>query len=253
MSLDYLIAHYNYSSTLCDIPTSIDYYPTASFLACEGLAANSSQCTIYWGQTTVGSCVTSGFHENGLSAFTSSFNEFYIYSSSTCNDSSLTNLRQYRNNTCLQIASQDRSSIWSQRVYASTATGPLSVMIYNDTECTVLSETATFIPDNSTCQRTGFFNTGIYVKTSITTVSVATDSSASFSVLYIGIAFGSIIVLILLILFRRMSGVMRGFGKPRATTVSPANQVPLESIRPPSQPVPDDNGLPDDQLPAYSP
>ncbi|KAJ3202255.1 hypothetical protein HDU83_000711 [Entophlyctis luteolus] len=185
MSLNYLTAYYDFADSLCATPVSvINYYPEASYAACDALAANVSGCaTSDYYLAYEANCVTYGFHKNGLSVFGSnSFTEVFIYSSPTCSDSSITNLRQYRIDGCYQFSGNDGFGGLSRMGTASVSKSTFDIMIFSDTACSIFYQNVTFSADNSTCQKSTFFNAGNYVKASIVIPSSDTTTTSAATV-----------------------------------------------------------------------
>ncbi|KAJ3208551.1 hypothetical protein HDU82_002299 [Entophlyctis luteolus] len=169
MSLSYLTTYYDYADTACASPVSeINYYPTSSLAACQSAVANESECTTSdYFLAFRAACVTSGFRENGAEVFgdSTSYSETYVYSDATCSDATaLVNLRQYR---------------VGGGAVSPGATESFVINIYNDTACNEFYQSVTFLADNTTCQKTTFFNAGSYVKMHLVDASVTAGSTNS--------------------------------------------------------------------------
>ncbi|KAJ3347675.1 hypothetical protein HDU83_001896 [Entophlyctis luteolus] len=185
MSLSYLTTYYDYADTACASPVSeINYYPTSSLAACQSAVANESECTTSdYFLAFRAACVTSGFRENGAEVFgdSTSYSETYVYSDATCSDATaLVNLRQYRVGGCYQYSGTDGFGGKSRRGAVSPgATESFVINIYNDTACNEFYQSVTFLADNTTCQKTAFFNAGSYVKMHLVDASVTAGSTNS--------------------------------------------------------------------------
>ncbi|KAJ3380549.1 hypothetical protein HDU84_005742 [Entophlyctis sp. JEL0112] len=187
MSLSYLTTYYDYADTACASPVSeINYYPTSSLAACQSAVANESECTTSdYFLAFRAACVTSGFRENGAEVFgdSTSYSETYVYSDATCSDATaLVNLRQYRVGGCYQYSGTDGFGGKSRRGAVSPgATESFVINIYNDTACNEFYQSVTFLADNTTCQKTTFFNAGSYVKMHLVDASVTAGSNSTGS------------------------------------------------------------------------
>ncbi|KAJ3203299.1 hypothetical protein HDU82_006686 [Entophlyctis luteolus] len=247
MSLDFLTAYYNYANWDCEsVPYFIDYYPEDTLSACSGLYESDCQYTDAF-HSSQAHCGLYSFQENGLDTFgASSFTEVFIYSSPTCNDSTVTNLRQYLNGACYYSGWTDSFGGQSRMSAASASKSSFYILIYNDTECTSMFKNITFVADNSTCQESSLFLSGSYVKAGIVTGSSTTtgsghsnqpasstngsETTASTIGVAVAIAIVVLLVLVLLTAVRRVWFTRHILAKATRTATAPPDSLPLAPI-----------------------